>query len=73
MSTTIQVTEGGRDRLRELRIHPRETYNDVIERILADDDELSEAALSDIQEALEDVRDGRLYSNEQVGRELGLD
>ncbi|TFG18502.1 MAG: hypothetical protein EU530_09185 [Promethearchaeota archaeon] len=33
--TTIQIDEAIKDRLKNLKIHPREPYSDVISRLLA--------------------------------------
>lgn len=35
MATTISVTERLKSRLERLKVHPRETYGEVIERMLA--------------------------------------
>jgi hypothetical protein len=37
--TTIWVTQSTKDKLNNAKIHPRETYDDVINRVLRDDSE----------------------------------
>ena len=73
MGTTIQLDKKVRDRLRELKIHPRESYNKVVERLLAlrtDEGELSEETIRDIEQSLEDVKAGRTMSMKEVKQRL---
>lgn len=73
VGTTIQLNKKTRDRLKELKIHPRESYDKVVERLLAlrtDEGELSEETIRDIQQGLEDVKAGRTLSMEQVKQRL---
>ena len=64
MMTTIQVSREVKKLLDELKLHPRESYDMVIRRLIEtriDDEPLSEETLRRIEEALEDVKAGRLY------------
>ena len=73
MGTTIQLDKKVRDRLRELKRHPRESYNKVVERLLAlrtDEGELSEETIRDIEQGLEDVKAGRTISMKEVKQRL---
>lgn len=73
MGTTIQLDKNIRDRLKELKIHPRESYNKVVERLLAlrtDEGELSEETIRDIELGLEDVKAGRTLSMKEVKQRL---
>lgn len=59
-----------------LKRHPKESYNDVIARLLdmaIDDEPLSEEAIRGIEEALEDIRAGRLYSEDEIKKEFGVE
>jgi len=76
MKTTIQVSREVKELLDELKLHPREPYDSVIRRLIEariDKEPLSEETLRRIEEALEDVRAGRVYSTEEVRRELGIE
>lgn len=76
MGTTIQLDKKVRDRLRELKIHPKESYNKVVERLLAlrtDEGELSEETIRDIEQSLEDVKAGRTMSMKEVKQRLKND
>lgn len=76
MDTTIQLDKKIRDRLRELKIHPKESYNKVVERLLAlrtDEGELSEETIRGIEQSLEDVKAGRTMSMKEVKQRLKND
>jgi predicted transcriptional regulator len=75
MATTIQLDKKVRDRLKQLKIHPRESYNNVVERLIelrTDEGELSEDTIRDIEKSLEDVRAGRTLSMNEVKRRLKM-
>lgn len=75
-ATTVWITSANKDRLEGLKRHPRESYNDVIGRLLdmtVDDEPLSEEAIRGIEEALEDIRSGRLYSEDDIRKEFGVE
>jgi len=71
-STAIQVPRDLKRSLDRMKISKRETYADVIERLVEDTLELSEETKRDIQRSLEDHKAGRYQTHEEVGRELGL-
>lgn len=75
MATTIQIDKKVRDKLKQLKIHPRESYNNVIERLIelrTDEGELSEDTIRDIEKSLEDVRAGRTLSMNEVKKRLKM-
>ena len=74
-STTICVEQRVKLMLDELKKHPREPYNSVIERLasrLVDDEPLSNEAIEGIEEALEDIKHARLYSEEEILHEFDV-
>ncbi|HOI12754.1 MAG TPA: hypothetical protein PLG75_02795 [Methanoculleus sp.] len=74
-STTVWITPENKSRLAALKRHPKESYNDVIARLIdmaVDDEPLSEEAIQGIEEALEDIRAGRLYSEDEIKKEFGV-
>lgn len=76
MGTTIQLDKKTRDKLKELKIHPKESYNKVVERLLAlrtDEGELSEETIRDVEQSLEDVKAGRTMSMKEVKQRLKND
>ena len=85
MVTTVQIDNELKERLNRLKIHPRESYNDLISRLI--DSYSPEAAsreslietleiLSDpemmrgIARGLEDIKVGRTKTLDKISREL---
>jgi predicted transcriptional regulator len=56
-----------------MKLSARESYNDVIERLLEDLEELDEKTVKEIQKAEKDIKAGKFKTHEQVKRELGFD
>jgi len=74
MKTTIQVNTETLERLKMFKQHEKDSY-DVTLNILLDDaeeDVLSDEEIVEIQEALENVKQGKVKSIEQVAKELGI-
>jgi len=72
-STTIKIDTELKDRLNTLKIRPRESYNDVIERLVAmavDEEPLSQETIRDLERSLEDLKAGRVYTLDEVMAEL---
>ena len=85
MVTTIQIDKELKERLNRLKIHPRESYNDLISRLVdsyspevASRESLIETLeiLSDpemmrgIAQGLEDIKAGRVKTLDQISKEL---
>ncbi len=60
MVTTIQLENKTKSKLDKMKIFPKESYDDVVNRLInvAEDDEgvLSKSTIKDIEEALDDVK-----------------
>ncbi|MFZ2454953.1 MAG: hypothetical protein WAX07_00530 [Candidatus Altiarchaeia archaeon] len=69
-TTTIQITEEIKKTLDSKKLYGRETYNDIIERLVEDSDELSEETKKDIKKAEEEVKTGKYKTHEELGAEL---
>ncbi|MEM2978762.1 MAG: hypothetical protein QXM46_05720 [Candidatus Hadarchaeales archaeon] len=61
--------------MREMKVHPREPYSKVIERLMeyAEEEELSARTIRNIERALEDIKRGRTYSTGEVKKKLGIE
>ncbi|MFH1210994.1 MAG: hypothetical protein V1645_03685 [archaeon] len=72
--TTVQLSKDTLERLKLFKKHDRESYEEVINTLMdeVDEEALSDEEIKDIQEALEEVRQGRTKSIEQVAKELGI-
>jgi len=68
MPTTIQISDNVKSVLDRMKMIERETYNDVIERMIEDDLELNEKTKKEIEEA----RKGKSISHAEVKKRLGL-
>ncbi len=76
METTIQIKKDFKERLNSLRLYPNESYDSVIRRLseLAEDEEpLSRDAIQRIEASLKDIKEGRIYTTEEVKKRLKID
>ncbi len=72
MSTTIQISDNVKVTLNKMKIYDRETYNEIIERMIEDELELNEKTKKEILEARKRVAAGKFLTQEQVEKKLGL-
>ena len=72
MSTTIQISDEMRNQLNGLKLYGRDTYNDVLERILEDMQELNEKTKKEIGQAIKEIESGHYKTHEEVRKELGF-
>ena len=68
MPTTIQISDNVKTILDRMKMMERETYNEVIERMIEDDLELNEKTKREVEEA----RKGKSISHAEVKKRLGL-
>ena len=75
-ATTIYIREDLKEQLSALKRHPKESYNDVIERLLdlaVDDEPLREETLRGLEESLQDVRQNRLIAEKEIMKKYGAE
>ena len=77
MPTSIQIEKEIKERLDKFKNHPRETYNEVLARMIhmlsqQNKEELSQQTIKNIRKSLNDIEKGKVYALEQVEKELGL-
>lgn len=72
MATTIQISNELLQKLQNMKIHEKESYEDLIWDLLEDRMELSEETKKNIAEAEKDFKEGRFKTLEQVKKELGF-
>lgn len=70
--STIQIREETKKTLQSMKIHPRETYEEVIERMIEDLSELSEETIKEVEEARKEIESGRFVTHEQLKKDLDL-
>ena len=72
MATTISVSQELLSKLKERKMYNKESYEEIIWDALEDSMELSEETKKRIKLAEEDIKAGRVYSLEDVKKELGM-
>ena len=72
MATTIQVSEELVNVLKKRKLSERESYEEVIWDLLEDTEALSEETLQEIALARQQIKEGKVFTHEQVKKELGL-
>lgn len=76
MATSIQLNNKTKSKLDKLKVFPRESYDDVVQRLInvVEDDEgvLSEQTVKDLEKALSEVKHGKLLSHAAVKKKYGL-
>lgn len=74
-TTTICIDPRVKDMLTSLKRYSRESYSCVVERLAnmaLDKETLSADAIQGIEEALEDIKCGRLHSEKEIMEEFEL-
>ena len=71
--TTIQISLETKKQLDTLKMSTRESYNDVIDGLIEDNFGLSKIAIADLEEALEDVKNGEIMPHSEVKALFGMD
>lgn len=72
----IRVSATTKQSLDGLKNHPRESFSDVIDRLVAnylDEEPLSMETLKAIRQARTDLKDGKFFTMEEAESELGLE
>jgi predicted transcriptional regulator len=74
--TTVRISSKTKATLDELRIHPKESYDDVISRLSQrgyDTEPMTNEELQALKEGLEDLNTGRARTLEEIMEDLGDD
>ena len=76
MVTSIQLENKTKSKLEKMKTFSKESYDNVVNRLInvAEDDEgvLSDRTIKDLEEALVQVKKGKVLSHSQVKKKLGL-
>ncbi len=72
--TTIQISSETLDRLKSLKNSERQSYDELLNNLIDNGrgEVLTEDEINEIQNSLEDIKMGRVYSIESVAKELGI-
>jgi len=74
--TTVQLRPETKGKLDDLKLHPRETYDELIDRLADaayDDEPLSLQEIADIRASEKDIKAGRVRSLRDIMKDLGDD
>jgi predicted transcriptional regulator len=74
--TTVQLRPETKEKLDDLKLHPRETYDELIDRLADaayDDEPLSDDEIEAIRESENDIKAGRVRSLRDIMKDLGDD
>ena len=72
--TTVQLRAETKQKLDDLKLHPRETYDELIDRLADaayDDESLSDEELGAVRESENDIKAGRVRSLRDIMKDLG--
>lgn len=72
MATTIQISEELLERLKNMKVHEKESYEDIIMDLIEDRLEISEETKKEIEEARKEVIEGKTVSLEEIKKNLGI-
>jgi predicted transcriptional regulator len=74
--TTVQLRPETKGKLDDLKLHPRETYDELIDRLADaayDDEPLSPEEIEDVRASEKDIKAGRVRSLRDIMKDLGDD
>ena len=72
MATTIQIKEDIKLILTQMKLFERETYNDVLERLIEDVQELNKETKKEIESAIKEIKSGKYITHEELAKEMGF-
>lgn len=72
MDTTIQISNDLLSTLKNMKIHSKESYEDLIWDLIEDRMELSEEAKKEIEISRKQYKEGKFKSLEQIKKELNM-
>jgi predicted transcriptional regulator len=72
-ATTIQLSAELKQTLAGMKLHPRESYQEVLERVLEDLRGLDERTRKEVAKAASEIRRGRYVTHAQLGAKLGFE
>ena len=72
METTIQISRELLEKLKQMKIHEKESYENLIWDLVEDRMELSEETKKDILQSEKEIKQGKTISIEEIKKELGL-
>lgn len=72
MGTTIQISKELLEKLQMMKMHVKESYEDIIWDLIEDRMEFSEETKKNIAQSEKEYKEGKFHKWEDVKRELGI-
>lgn len=72
MATTIQIKEDIKMILTQMKLFERETYNDVLERLIEDVQGLNKETKNEIESAIKEIKSGKYITHKELAKEMGF-
>ena len=72
MDTTIQISKDLLEKLKLMKIHNKESYEDLIWDLIEDRMEFSEETKKNIAQSEKDIKEGKVSRWEDIKKELGI-
>lgn len=72
MGTTVQVSKELLGKLKQMKMHAKESYEEIIWDLLEDRMEFSDETKKNIAQSEKDFKEGRTHKWEDVKKELGI-
>lgn len=72
MDTTIQISKELLGKLQKMKMHSKESYEDIIWDLLEDRMEFSDETKRNIAQSEKEIREGKVISLEEVKRKLRM-
>ncbi|MFQ5532201.1 MAG: hypothetical protein ACE5ES_06320 [Candidatus Nanoarchaeia archaeon] len=72
METTIRIKPDVKKTLERMKLYRRETFNDIMERMIEDELELNEKTKREVEEARKRAEKGEVVSHKEVMKQYGL-
>ena len=72
METTIQVSKNLINILKAMKIHQKESYEEIIWDLVEDRAEFSEETKKNIAQSKKEIKEGKTTSIEEIKKQIGL-
>ena len=73
MDTTIQISKNLLEKLKDMKLGEKESYEDLIWDLIEDRTELNEETKRNIAKSEEDIKKGKIHKWGDVKKELNID
>ncbi len=71
-TTTIQLSHEMKRVLEGVKLHPHETYEEILERLLEDLQEMNEQTRKEVEQAIRDIKAGKYRTHQRLKDEMGF-